>query len=56
VTAAKRPSGKTMEMSDLILWLVLGLAYACSAVGLQRLFLRFIQPFRHHTRSAAEHT
>lgn len=45
-----------MEMPDLILWLVLGLAYACSAVGLQRLLLRFIEPFRRHTRSAAEQT
>jgi hypothetical protein len=45
-----------MEMPDLMLWLVLGLAYAFLAVGLQRLFLKFIEPFKHHARSAAERT
>ena len=49
-----------METIDVMLWLVLGLAYAGSAVALHRLFNRFIEPFKHHAghqaRSAAEQT
>lgn len=45
-----------MEVIDVMLWLVLGLAYAWSAVGLHRLFNKFIEPLKHHARSAAEQT
>jgi hypothetical protein len=43
-----------MEMPDLLLWLGVAATYAFLAVGVQRLFIRFMRPFKNCTRSAAE--
>jgi hypothetical protein len=43
-----------MDELDLWLWSALALVYAVSAVGLQRMLRRFIDPFQHRTRSPAE--
>jgi len=45
-----------MELVDWMLWLVLALAYALSAIVLQRLFVRFVEPFRQRARSPAQST
>lgn len=45
-----------MDFPDLLLWFMLALAYALAAVGLQRLLVRFIDPYRRRARSPAEQT
>lgn len=45
-----------MDFLYLLMWSALALLYALAVVGLQRLFLKFIEPWNQRSRSTAGQT